>query len=326
MKQAGKFFLFYFLYNTALVVYNNYVPLYYRSVCGFSEAQIGTLVSVGPVATVFGMLLFGRLADRLRNRNILMGILLFLSGALPALYTAAVSFAFFLGLFFVFTLVNSPVLQLADTSAVIYATEKHLSFGGLRLGGSIGYAFTSLVCGYLAARGANNLFFVALAAYAAAGVAAFLLPKDDYTVCVAETARIPYRSLLRADILLLAIVNFFGFVPIFFWNTFCLVHLTDSGAPHWLIGSTMFAACISEMAFLLAAKKIEKKLSVHTALIVSLCITCVRYTLYGLTNDPYVYMLLNLMQSGCHVVISYFSALYIAAMCRIPCRRPGKRL
>ena len=311
MKQAGKFFLFYFLYNTALVVYNNYVPLYYRSVCGFSEAQIGTLVSVGPVATVFGMLLFGRLADRLRNRNILMGILLFLSGVLTALYTAAVSFTFFLGLFFVFTLVNSPVLQLADTSAVIYATEKHLSFGGLRLGGSIGYAFTSLVCGCLAARGANNLFFVALAAYAAAGVAAFLLPKDDYTVCMAETARIPYRSLLRADILLLAIVNFFGFVPIFFWNTFCLVHLTDSGAPHWLIGSTMFAACISEMAFLLAAKKIEKRLSVHTALIVSLCITCVRYTLYGLTNDPYVYMLLNLMQSGCHVVIAYFSALYI---------------
>lgn len=311
MKQAGKFFLFYFLYNTALVVYNNYVPLYYRSVCGFSKTQIGTLVSVGPVATVFGMLLFGRLADRLRNRNILMGILLFLSGVLTALYTAAVSFTFFLGLFFVFTLVNSPVLQLADTSAVIYATEKHLSFGGLRLGGSIGYAFTSLVCGYLAARGANNLFFVALAAYAAAGVAAFLLPKDDYTVCVAETARIPYRSLLRADILLLAIANFFGFVPIFFWNTFCLVHLTDSGAPHWLIGSTMFAACISEMAFLLTAKKIEKRLSVHTALIVSLCITCVRYTLYGLTNDPYVYMLLNLMQSGCHVVIAYFSALYI---------------
>ena len=311
MKQAGKFFLFYSLYNTALVVYNNYVPLYYRSVCGFSKTQIGTLVSVGPVATVFGMLLFGRLAERLRNRNILMGILLFLSGVLTALYTAAVSFTFFLGLFFVFTLVNSPVLQLADTSAVIYATEKHLSFGGLRLGGSIGYAFTSLVCGYLAARGANNLFFVALAAYAAAGVAAFLLPKDDYTVCVAETARIPYRSLLRADILLLAIVNFFGFVPIFFWNTFCLVHLTDSGAPHWLIGSTMFAACISEMAFLLAAKKIEKRLSVHTALIVSLCITCVRYTLYGLTNDPYVYMLLNLMQSGCHVVIAYFSALYI---------------
>ena len=77
MKQAGKFFLFYFLYNTALVVYNNYVPLYYRSVCGFSETQIGTLVSVGPVATVFGMLLFGRLADRLKSRNILMGILLF---------------------------------------------------------------------------------------------------------------------------------------------------------------------------------------------------------------------------------------------------------
>ena len=62
-----------------------------------------------------------------------------------------------------FTLVNSPVLQLAETSAVIYATEKHFSFGVLRLGGSIGYAFTSLVCGYLAARGANNLFFVALA-------------------------------------------------------------------------------------------------------------------------------------------------------------------
>lgn len=311
MKQAGKFFLFYFLYNTALVVYNNYVPLYYRSVCGFSETQIGTLVSVGPVATVFGMLLFGRLADRLKNRNILMGILLFLSGALTALYTATVSFTFFLGLFFVFTLVNSPVLQLADTSAVIYATEKHLSFGVLRLGGSIGYALTSLVCGYLAARGTNNMFFVALAAYAAAGVAAFLLPKEERAVCVKETARVPYKALFRSDILLLAVINFFGFVPIFFWNTFCLVHLTDSGAPRWLIGSTMFAACISEMAFLLAAKKIEKWLSVHTALLVSLGITCVRYTLYGLTNDPYVYMLLNLMQSGCHVVISYFSALYI---------------
>lgn len=311
-KQALKFFLFYFLYNTALVVYNNYVPLYYRTTCGFSETQIGTIVSVGPVATVFGMFLFGRLADHMKNRNILMGILLFVSGAVTALYTLTVSFTFFLGLFFAFTLINSPVLQLADTSAVIYATGNSLSFGLLRLGGSIEYAFTSLVCGYFAARGAHNLFGVALAAYAAAGIAAFLLPAETQkNVSAKENVHVSYKALFRKDILLLAVVNFFGFVPIFFWNTFCLVHLTEIGSPKWLIGSTMFAACISEMAFLLAAKKLEKRFSVPAALVLSLVITCVRYTLYGLTNDPYIYTLLNLMQSGCHVVISYFSALYI---------------
>ena len=163
-KQSVQFFLFYFLYNAALVIYNNYIPLYYRTVCGFSQTQIGTVVSAGPLATVFGMFFFGRLADRMKNRNLLAGILLFLSGALTALYTVTVSFGFFVVLFFVFTLVNAPVLQLADTSAVIFAAENEVSFGNLRLGGSIGYAVTSLVCGYLSARSSQSLFGVALAA------------------------------------------------------------------------------------------------------------------------------------------------------------------
>lgn len=313
-KQSVQFFLFYFLYNAALVIYNNYIPLYYRTVCGFSQTQIGTVVSAGPLATVFGMFFFGRLADRMKNRNLLAGILLFLSGALTALYTVTVSFGFFVVLFFVFTLVNAPVLQLADTSAVIFAAQPQVSFGNLRLGGSIGYAVTSLVCGYLSARSSQSLFGVALAAYAAAAVAAFLLPHDRQRHTPsnpARTKKAPYRALFCKDIFLLAFVNFFGFVPIFFWNTFCLVHLADSGAPKWLTGSTMFVACLSEMAFLLAAKKLEKKLSVRTALVLSLLITCVRYTLYGLTNDPYAYMFLNLLQSGCHVVIAYFSAVCI---------------
>ena len=84
-KQSVQFFFFYFLYNAALVIYNNYIPLYYRTVCGFSQTQIGTVVSAGPLATVFGMFFFGRLADRMKNRNLLAGILLFLSGALTAL-------------------------------------------------------------------------------------------------------------------------------------------------------------------------------------------------------------------------------------------------
>ena len=211
-KQSVQFFLFYFLYNAALVIYNNYIPLYYRMVCGFSQTQIGTVVSAGPLATVFGMFFFGRLADRMKNRNLLAGILLFLSGALTALYTVTVSFGFFVVLFFVFTLVNAPVLQLADTSAVIFAAENEVSFGNLRLGGSIGYAVTSLVCGYLSARSSQSLFGVALAAYAAAAVAAFLLPHDRQRhtpSSQARTKKAPYRALFCKDIFFTCLCQLF---------------------------------------------------------------------------------------------------------------------
>ena len=139
---------FYFLYFAALGIFVPFFPLYLESL-GISPQGIAVLLALGPLSRFFFPALWGLWADRAGHRKLL--ILLSLGGAcagfallLGARSLSAVTFAVFAYGFFL-----APAVPLVEGMVQEESDLRRFEYGSVRLWGSLGFIFTTLLYGRL---------------------------------------------------------------------------------------------------------------------------------------------------------------------------------
>ena len=67
-KSGWSLFIYYFFFYMAVAPYVSFVTAYYQEI-GLTSSQIGIISGIGPVITVIGQFIWGRLADKAKYKN-----------------------------------------------------------------------------------------------------------------------------------------------------------------------------------------------------------------------------------------------------------------
>jgi len=139
---------FYFAYFAALGIYAPYFPLYLKSL-GFGGPGIAVLLALGPVSRFLFPALWGRWADRTGRRKLL--VVLSIAGAccVFALLFAARSFWLVAWALLLYGFLLAPAIPLVDGMVQEETDRRRFGYGSVRLWGSFGFIFSTLLYGRL---------------------------------------------------------------------------------------------------------------------------------------------------------------------------------
>src|SRR5690625_5931385 len=144
-----KMLLFSFHATNTIIL--SFLPLY-LDFRGLNETEIGWVLAVGPLASIFAQPFFGYLSDIYKTvRGILLvcviGLLIF--STLFFQMNTLLSIMLMGAVFYFFT---TPIGALGDSLAQRRADELNISFGTIRMWGSVGFATSALIVGEILAR------------------------------------------------------------------------------------------------------------------------------------------------------------------------------
>lgn len=155
---TGYNFLYYSLFSII-----SFLPLYLSSV-KLGESQIGILLGIGPLFMIIVPALWGFLSDKIgRIKEVLLFILIasLIVGFILFKMESFRTIALLLSIFYLFF---AAVMPLTDSLTFRLAHHSNVSFGSIRLYGSVGFSITSVYLGYILTKYGSsvlaNLFLI----------------------------------------------------------------------------------------------------------------------------------------------------------------------
>ncbi|NRF90762.1 MFS transporter [Paenibacillus frigoriresistens] len=137
-----------FFYYASSAILLPYLPLYLNSK-GYSASEIGLLMMIGPFISIFAQPFWGYVSDRFNSvRNIVFLLWsLSLLGSFGLFLTKG--FGLTLGFILLLYFFLLPSIPLIDNLVVKSTAQRGMSYGSVRLWGSIGFSGVALVSGLL---------------------------------------------------------------------------------------------------------------------------------------------------------------------------------
>lgn len=151
---------FYFIVFIGFGAISPLLSIYLKEEVNLTGTQVGTIMSIIPIAVVFTQPLWGIINDYLKKTKMLLQILLLAISVIALAYLAVDNFIFALVITFMYSVLNCGIGPLSDGLAVAYANLSGCNYSSIRLWGSIGYAAAPLIIGFLTKYFGMNIMFV----------------------------------------------------------------------------------------------------------------------------------------------------------------------
>lgn len=278
----------YFAFYAGIACWGPYIPLYYQHI-GLSGAEIGILNAVGPLGMAFFAPIWGYVADSRSAHRLILRAALLTTALVALLMTGASSFVQVLPLILLLALIGTTSSPLIDSYGVVISAQRGLSFGQLRVWGSIGYTLVVWLIGYAMGSEVSRLFLICYAiTLVLAAAATFGLPAQRPRASqarwqgAAEMLRRPDVRILLLAIFLLAIST----NPVF---ALFGIYIKTLGGSTSLLGATSAVAAISEFPVMFFGSRLVDRLGSRRVFILALVIYCVRILLYSVVpSAPWV--------------------------------------
>ncbi|HWV22563.1 MAG TPA: MFS transporter, partial [Thermomicrobiales bacterium] len=136
----------YFWFYAAVGAFTPYISLYYRDL-GMTGFQLGILMALPALWTALTGPVWGAVADSLAIHRLLLRSVFLVAAAVALVSTRPTHFVTLLILMSILAASLVPVTPLMDSYAVSEAERRGVSYGSLRVLGSIGYTVMVLVMG-----------------------------------------------------------------------------------------------------------------------------------------------------------------------------------
>ena len=284
----------YFAYFSVLAVFVPYLAVYLNAV-GFNSREIGELIAIITGCRVFGPPLWATLADRSGRRLPYIrigagaGLVLFLALLWSSSYWWVALTMGLMSLFWSAILPQLEVLSLATLN------ERAELYSRIRVGGSLGFIFVSLVIGeLLAATGAHRfpLYGALLVTLLLLSTLRLYEPKRmvDGQVLPQHQGSIWKRISQRRFIAFLLSTTLLqaSFAPFY---AFFALYLTYLGYPPYAVGMLIALGVVVEVGMFFVAGKQVVRFGIRNILVFCMLMTAVRWGLMAQYAEVFWWLL-----------------------------------
>lgn len=283
-KLPLQLFSMYVFFYSAVAVYNTYINLYLSST-GLTNPQIGGIVSVSTILTLVTQLGWGVVSDRARNKNRVLGLLFLLAAGVSLAFYLRSNFLFLAVMVAGFAIVFNPIAPLQDSLTLELLEDTNTDFGQVRMGGTIGYAITSVVIGFALNDAYRHIFWLTASFLLVGWLVGTRLPRVDRQAASRQIAHFRFTSDMR---LLLGIVLFNAvyYLGMAFYYNFYPIYYVSVGGDSRMIGMLMFAASLSEIPMLLVVRRLIDRIGVRRLLVIAAFATMLRFIILAFFIHP----------------------------------------
>ncbi len=177
LKQLKAFSFGYWATNAIIV---GFLPIYLQHK-GLSNSHIGFVLAVGPLASIFAQPFWGYMSDKHKTVKRIIQICLF--GFLGASVIFFNMGSYFLILLFAFILFffAIPIGSLTDSLSQRMALKHGVSFGGIKVWGSVGFCIASFTIGFILHKiGIDLILFLLIPLIVMLLIIVIYVPDADY--------------------------------------------------------------------------------------------------------------------------------------------------
>ncbi len=291
LLQARLMYLGYYL---ALGSFMPYINLYYERQ-GLSGVQIGTLAALPVLVGAAATLIWGALADALHWHRGIFRAALLLGPLAVFLLSRAYTFGALIPLVILYALVTSPIISLMDSAALEVAEAHQLSYGDMRLWGSIGWSIATWGVGTLIEHfDIHWLFYGYIGFMLLTFVAALSLPPRRHVL------RAPFghglrRLLAQRGFLLFLLSVFLLSVTSGGVSSFFTLYMDRIGAQEGTIGLAWTLAAWSEIPVMLGAGAIMRRINAKGLMAIAFFTYALRWVLFSFIASPIWVLVVQLM-------------------------------
>ncbi len=290
-------------------VIGSYLSTYY-SVAGVATSQIGLLIAIGPLTSLFIQPLWGILSDKAPDKTRILRIIA-AGGALTVLlYFIPRQFWGFAAVSIVFMSFHTAMMPLSDAYAVNYLTVNGQKFSFIRLCGSCAYTLAAYVSGFVLTN--NNLWLIfpfTAILYLVGLVNIGTLPRLPLE---RSSERKPFRDVLRnPQLILLLVFVFFMQLPLFFNASFLGVYIKELGFSDRLRGVIFSLVALSEIPTLLVIDRVIRRFPMLSILLFSGTMMVLRTMIYAFLPTPGFIILAQCLNGFTFMPVTYSAITYI---------------
>ncbi|WP_309120162.1 MFS transporter [Paenibacillus sp.] len=302
------------LYYCSNAVLLPYLPLYF-AFKGYTAVEVGLLLMVGPFVAIVAQPVWGYVSDRFQtvkwvllllwSLQLLCSIGLFTATGFPITLL-------FTTLLYFFLMPSSPLL---DSLTIRSAFDAGVSYGTVRMWGSIGFSIFAALSGAMlvAIGGVDNLQWIYWGVWLFPLMLAALL-KDVKASAPPITLRSLSTVVRSRPLLWFLLLVFVMMLPHRMNDGFLGLHMSDLGASEQMVGMAWAIAALSEVpTFALLHRYLHK---VHELALIGVVglLYVVRWIVYALATDP---LLLLVMQASHSITYAVFWVSAVAYVVRI---------
>lgn len=295
-----------FLFHATNTIILSFLPLYLKFK-GLNGTEIGWVLAIGPLASIISQPFWGYLSDKYKTVKTMLiisvigmliaSIIFFQMNHLLAILIIGAVFYFF----------SSPVGALSDSLAQRRANDLQVSFGSIRMWGSIGFAFSSLVVGHILTEiGVQYIIWPYVIFGSILLVVAFSIKdvKTDSEPVSFEDVRGLFNY--RPYIIFLL---FMLFITISHRanDSFIGIYIAELGGAENLVGIAWFVGVMSEAAVFALAVFWFRKLNPILFIILAGILYAMRWFIYGSIDSPLTIILFQVLHGAT------FGIFYVAS-------------
>ncbi|MBT2755640.1 MFS transporter [Mesobacillus foraminis] len=245
--------IFLFFFHSSVTIISSFLPVYFQDK-ELTGTQIGWLLAIGPFTSLFAQPFWGYMSDKYKTvKNVLLLCLVGLIVSSIVLFQMN-SFASLIVLCGVFFSFMAPIGALGDSLAQKVSQLADTSFGRIRMWGSIGFAVTSIIGGWILFQiGIDRLLYVYLI-FAFASLVIVLRVSDIESAAKPVSIRGAVKVVSQPRLLLFLFFILFLTIPHRANDSFIGLYIKELGGSESLIGAAWFVGvAVEAFVFLLSA-------------------------------------------------------------------------
>ena len=282
--------VFYLLFFLTVGVTLPFLPAYFGSL-GLTAPQVGVLLSVSPVFSLFAPPLWGQLADRTGRPGLVL-LMLCLGGLFGySVLLGATTFTTAMLSMALYAVFGSSVTAIIDSLSL-----GHLSragdlgaYGHIRRWGSIGFVAATLVFGYSVAKIDRLTVLVPMAFLAASAAWCALTLARAPRLVASEGPKPSFKAaaqlLQNRELLVLLVATTLHWVASTPYHGSLSTHYTAMGLAPWAIGLTAGVAVSSEVVVMTLWPRWSHRVSARHLLMLAFALSALRWWGMAATSD-----------------------------------------
>jgi len=254
-----------------------FISLFYKQQ-GLSGTQMGLL---GTVASVIGLVsapLIGRISDKVSNPRRVLQVCLIGSSVLFLVLSQQKTFLWIAVIIAFESMIGAPIYPLSDAQALNVANHQKEGYGSIRLWGSLGWAITAFVGGWIVERtGLVSVFIGYAISYGLCALMLVALTTPRSLTPKTDEPHLPLKEVLQNLLSDRALIGL-AFAFAIFWLTsngrqqFEALYMQQLGASERMIGLAYTYPALIEIPIMLWADKLMRKYGAGKLLTLALLI------------------------------------------------------